>query len=380
MTQSDPIKTLPTRRIKATDGMAVTADVWEEAHNYHRQHLELHALLAHGTGIVSGLQVVANDPPDTAVYIRPGMAVDPAGRVIVLNEPLTYEVGGTEGRLFLVIAYGESQARSNGHDQEGMPLYVQSQFSVEATSVLPPGPHVELARLVRTRRGAPIADAKDATAPAGNEIDLRFRRSAAVESHAAASIGVVHLGGTGPHHGRGAQALARTLRAGQQTVWVDDGVALDSNLGNYTLVYLVGHDNFQLSANEMNALYGVLQNGSSLLAESCRRDASAAGRADAAFGALFGSLGVQLASAGAGHRLLQGPALFSAPPAGYESGGAAPVQAGESVVFSQADYGCLWAGDRRGGPANREEIRAAHEFGQNLVDWAVERARRARRG
>ena len=48
----------------------------------------------------------------------------------------------------------------------------------------------------------------------------------------------------------------------------------------------------------------------------------------------------------------------------------------EGARFSQADYGCLWAGDRRGGPASREEIRAAHEFGQNLLDWAAERARR----
>ena len=262
--------------------MAVTADVWDEAHNYHRQHLELHALLAHGAGIVSGLQVVANDPPDTAVYIRPGVAVDPGGRTIVLNEPLTYEVGAAEGRLFLVIAYGESHSRSgNGHETEGAPMYVQSQFSVEATSVLPSGPHVELARLLRGRRGAPIADAPDSVAPGANEIDLRFRRSSAVASSPTASIALVHTGGTGAHHGRGAQALARSLRTPNRNVWVDDNVPLDSGLANYALVYLVAHDTFSLSSNEMNALYGVLQNGGSLLVESCRRDAGAGGRAEA---------------------------------------------------------------------------------------------------
>lgn len=377
MTHPDPIKTLPTRRIKATDGMAVTADVWEEAHDYHRQHLALHALLSHGAGIAAGLEVVANDPADSAVYIRPGMAVDPSGRTIVLNEPLTYEVGAAEGRLFLVIAYGESHTRSgNGLENEGAPVYVQQQFSVEATSVLPPGPHVELARLMRTRRGAPIADAQDPTAPAGNEIDLRFRRSSALTSPAPASVALIHLGGAGAQHGRGAQALARGLRAHQRSVWADDGAALDSGLSSYTLVYLVGHDSFQLSANEMNALYAVLQNGGSLLAESCRREAGAAGRAEASFAALFGALGVTLESVGAGHRLLQGPALFSAAPAGFETNGVPQIQGGEGVLYSTADYGCLWHGERRSGPASREEIRAAHEFGLNVLDWAAERARR----
>ena len=376
MTHPDPIKTLPTRRIKATDGMAVTADVWEEAHNYHRHHLETHALLSHGAGIVAGLQVVANDPADSAVYIRPGMAVDPSGRSIVLNEPLTYEVGAAEGRLFLVIAYGESHSRNGtGLESEGTPLYVQQQFSVEATSVLPPGPHVELARLLRTRRGAPIADAQDPTAPAGNEIDLRFRRSSALPNAAPASIALVHLGGSGAQHGRGAQALARGLRANQRSVWVDDNVALDSGLSNHTLVYLVGHDTFQLSANEMNALYSLVQNGGSLFAESCRREAGAAGRAEASFAALFGSLGVKPESVGAGHRLLQGPALFNAAPVGFETGGMPQVQAGEGLLYSTADYGCLWHGERRSGPASREEIRAAHEFGLNVLDWATERAR-----
>jgi hypothetical protein len=372
------MKTLPTRRIKATDGMAVTADVWEEAHTYHRQHLELHALLAHGTGIVSGLQVVANDPPDTAVYIRPGMAIDPSGRAIVLNEPLTYEVGGAEGRLFLVIAYGESQARNgNGLEQDGAPLYVQSQFSVEATSVLPAGPHVELARLLRSRRGAPIADAKDVAAPGANELDLRFRRSSAVATPPAAGMGLVHVGGAGAHHGRGAQALARGLRAHHHSVWVDDGAPLDSSLAHYALVNLVAHDTFQLSSNEMNALYSLLQKGGTLLAESCRRDAAAAGRAEASLSALFGALGVKLESVGAGHRLMLGPALFNTPPAGFETGGSPQLQAGPGVVYSTADYGCLWNGERRNGPATREEIRAAHEFGLNVLDWAQERAHRA---
>ena len=55
MTNSNGLPPLPTRRIKAMDGMAVTADVWEEAHQYHYQHQTLHARYGHGAGVLGGL-------------------------------------------------------------------------------------------------------------------------------------------------------------------------------------------------------------------------------------------------------------------------------------------------------------------------------------
>jgi hypothetical protein len=50
----------------------------------------------------------------------------------------------------------------------------------------------------------------------------------------------------------------------------------------------------------------------------------------------------------------------------------------DGIVMSNADYGCLWRGERRGRPAHRGEIRDAHEFGANLIWWAAaERKARA---
>jgi hypothetical protein len=46
---------------------------------------------------------------------------------------------------------------------------------------------------------------------------------------------------------------------------------------------------------------------------------------------------------------------------------------GQGVILSARDYGCLWQGARRGGPASREEIRAALEWGSNVVAFAVKR-------
>ena len=75
MDKNEQLQVLPTTRIKPVDGMAVTADVWEEAHDYHLRSGRGHAALLHGSGIVAGLEVIASDPADTAVYIKPGVAV-----------------------------------------------------------------------------------------------------------------------------------------------------------------------------------------------------------------------------------------------------------------------------------------------------------------
>ena len=53
----------PTRRIKPVNGMAVTAEVWEEAHEYHRQSQGLQTVFSRGAGILAGLEVIAGDPP-----------------------------------------------------------------------------------------------------------------------------------------------------------------------------------------------------------------------------------------------------------------------------------------------------------------------------
>ena len=63
------IDSFPSTHIKPYDGMAITADVWGEAHAEHRQARRAHDLVFHGPGIITGLEVEANDPPDNFVFI-----------------------------------------------------------------------------------------------------------------------------------------------------------------------------------------------------------------------------------------------------------------------------------------------------------------------
>jgi hypothetical protein len=176
--------------------------------------------------------------------------------------------------------------------------------------------------------------------------------------------------------GHGLSELALALRHAGKRIWVDDGIALDGRLADYALVYLVAAGKLELDRDEMTAIYDYLQQGGTLLFESCRSH-SVDGGADTAFLDLLGSMGVELEPVKPGQRLLKEPHLFMKAPPGYETEGEPQVLTGSGVIYSTADYGCLWSGTRRGRAASREEIRTATEWGENILFDALARRREA---
>jgi hypothetical protein len=383
MSEKDWLQAFPIKRIKPTDGMAVTAEVWEEAHDYHLRKQQLHIGLSHGPGILTGLEVIASDPPDTAVYILPGIAVDSQGQTIVLTEPVTYDIGSSaEGLLHLLLSFGESRPRADV-DAPDKPRYIHAEYSIEARETWPDTPCVELARIRRQGHGSSIFNPQDVGYPGPNEIDLRFRNETGAQPVEAIGMGVSYVGGgrNDIRHGQGASYMARAFSRSYPNarLHVDLNVPLDGNLSTYTLVYLVGQGAFQLSREEMEALYSFMQEGGTLFIESCRHDiAEGDPPSDTHFYNLLGDLGMQLTELRSDHRLLREPFLFSAPPPGFETQGAPRVVVSEEAIFSSHDYGCLWQGERRSGAASRAEIRAAMEWGSNIVFYAAARRRSAK--
>lgn len=392
MISRDQLREFPIRRIKPEEGMAVTPEVWQAAHEFHRQRLRFHDLLRHGPGILSGLDVIASEPPDSTLYILPGMAVDPQGEVIALVEPVAYDVGPAQGLLHLILTYEESlpgePAREGASPDE--PVFVQCQFGIEALPDLPEDRGVELARLRRRERNAPLTDAQDPEHPGLNEIDLRFRvemlgrqrldppgakpgRPARLGP--TVSLGVAYAGGAAPKkHGQGVDLLAHAVRQSGRRVAVDDDVPLASGLEGYALLFLVGQAAFKLGREEMISLHAYLRGGGTVLFESCRHETAGGNPpADASFAELLSAMGIELAALGLNHALLREPCLFAAPPPGYETEGTPTVLAGEGAILSTCDYGCLWQGKRRGRIASREEIRTAMEWGSNLIAYALSR-------
>jgi hypothetical protein len=174
-------------------------------------------------------------------------------------------------------------------------------------------------------------------------------------------------------HGAGLSVLARTINHTERLrVIVDDNIGLTSDLTQYALVYLVGHGAFQVAPEGMNAIYAYLQAGGTVLYESCH-PAGEAAKADAAFLDLLASLGQKIDDLPRTHVLLTQPHFFAAPPAGYEPGKAGVIKLSSNVIVSSSDYGCVWQGEQRGGPADRADIRSALEFGENIVTYAVQR-------
>ena len=362
----------PTRRIKPADGMAITADVWEEAHDYHRQSQGVQAIFSHGPGILTGLDVIASDPPDTSLYILPGIAVDPQGQTIVLPQPVSYDIGNEmDGLFYLILSYGESRPRTdNGNQQEGAPLYVHGEFSITAQAAAGADAGVELARVWRSSRESVLLNAKIPLQPGSDEIDLRFRREVGAPSEA--KVAVSYLGDVADRRqGLGATYLAQALNhLGVYHISVEDNVTIGPGIVTNTLVYLVGQGKFELNSGVMNGLRNYVHRGKgTLLIESLDQAAAEI------FLNFLAAKDMTPKPIEAGHRLLIQPNIFAAPPVGYETEGNPRVEVSEGVIFSTNQYGYIWLGERRGRLASREEIRSATEWGGNIISYAMNRRR-----
>lgn len=373
------LEKVPKRRLHPTDGLAVTAKVWATAHDYHRLRLHAHQALAHAPGVLLGLEVIASDPPDSTVYLLPGIALAPDGEFVVVEEPVAYDLGTADGSLTLWLTYTEGQPHTASDPEAGEVAYVPAHFSVEAQPGHVAVSGVELARMRRAADDAPLTDAVDPESPTFNEIDLRFRRELAGAVPLPARMAVSRLGADRDDanvpsaYERGAQTLSRALRhAGRTPLWVDVAVPLGGQPDDYDVLYLVV-ETADVETAALNALYDYLQQGGTVLIEVSAEAQSE--EVEAAVFDMLGSLGITLEPVAPGHALLERPHLFAAPPGGERSDASAPrLMVGEGVIFSRAGVGMTWGGHGWEAPPTRAEIRAAHEWGENLVRYAQVRS------
>lgn len=368
MSSDNLLSLFPQKRIKPYDGMSVTADVWGQAHEFHRQASQSHNLFFHGSGILIGMEVVSSDPPDPIVFILPGVAVDSAGNVIVLSEPVAYDLGDEiEGPLYLTITHRESAQGAKKLKGGDELAFIQDEFLITARPSLPDSAAVELARFTRESRAAAIRDAAKPAAPGINEIDLRFRRSIEMRAEQLLTAAVVYLGDVKqPVQGQGlARLSAQARRRDSINLVVDDGLQLDPGVLGYSFLYLVGEGKFKLGKAQLKGLQGYVERGGVLFMECCDAESKAS------FLSAAEELGMELKiPPGKDHPLLAGPYLFAAPPAGYEQ--EAEILLGAGGVLSAFNYGRLWSGEGRDRVPSREEIRSAMEWGVNLLSYILD--------
>jgi hypothetical protein len=276
------------------------------------------------------------------------------------------------GTLYLLLSYEESLVKPDRNKaQEGAPSYLRAEFSIAAREALPDTPYVELARIQRASRTDPFLNAANPFSPGENEIDLRQRRRIAAPHEL--SLAVCYLGEVAQKaHGAGAGMLGRALsHLSNYRLSVQDDVTLAPGVENNAIIYLVGQGKFKLSAGQINGLSNYIHRaGGTLLIESVDT------KAKVAFLDSLNSMEIEAEALPPGHLLLTTPHLFPAPPVGYALGETPEILVSDGVILSTANYGLLWSGAHSGGALTREHLRAAVEWGHNLVTYAANRYRR----
>jgi hypothetical protein len=397
------IKKIQLKRVNPFQGLVIDAETWQDAHNYHRDQQRLHVLAFHDTGIVSGLEVNAVNPPDYSVNINSGLAIDPDGNVIIMPEKQRYRLKtpSEKGTIYLIIQFREILSEPYQPPQGGQPTRILEAYRIQERELLPSESYIELARLEFDPAQSSIRDAKNPAKPAANEIDLRFRKNArsgalrevpalispspspspapiAVPPASAreiAYIGCAVLGeNPGDLHLRGLKNVIKSYnRNSASNLVLEEGVNLNKSLKKYSLLYLTGSGRFELNAEILSTLKDFLNSGGLILGDGCTSTGGPVeNRGAKEFGLAFnrwaGKLDCKLEMPKREHPVLNEDFIFSEAPAGCEP----PILLeGGNMICCSSDYGCAWAGGRSDKPLSRENIRAAAELGSNFLSYAV---------
>jgi hypothetical protein len=360
MKDTSSLNRFPKVQIKPYDGMSITADVWAEAHAEHRQTEHAHNLFLHGTGIITGLEVVANDPPDKYVFISPGIAIDTGGNVIELTEPVAYDFGNTaEGPLYLLLGHGEREVGGVKNEIR----YCQNEFVIAARSNIPKRPSVELARATLSGPKKPLKNAENPLHPGLDEIDLRFRKEVGPEIKRPVRVALCNLGQGKTKGFLGWDFLSRECeRASSYKLILDPNISISEALFDYQLVFLMGEDTFQVSDREVSVLDQYLDQGKKLIIEA-HDEAS-----QDSFQELLEKLNRKPGPIEGNSSILTNPFLFNSPPEGMLGD---QVLLDPQVIYTTAGYSLAWTGKAGETQLSRSDIRTAHEWGVNMIIYCL---------
>ena len=373
MSLAESLKT-PQRRINPHRGLVIDVPRWMEAHEYHQMQQARHGLVMHCSGIVSGLEVTASDPPAGWVVVHPGAALDQEGRLIVVPESHRLELPfNAAGVAYIALQYREvpdvpTLRSADGRDQS---LYTLEVYSISGSRQAPDGQHLELARVQISGAGAIILNPTDPRTPGPDEIDQRYRQSSGPWPSKTINIGSVSLdasSGEAAPHLLGVldliQCINCTTKFRAQFAGVLD---LTEDVERCDLLLLAGSQYVSLSSTSGEALKAFLARGGIFFGEFCGASGDE-GQDAAAFRDSILDLATEMDTAlkpvERGHPLLTACHQFAGPPPGI--GRSAQILVGEGMIYSEGDFGCLWSGGRPESTMSREAIRSATEFGVNL--------------
>jgi hypothetical protein len=382
------------KRVNPFQGLVIDADIWQDAHNYHRAHQKLHVLAFHKPGIIDGLEVSANSPADASVNISQGLAVDPEGNIIVVPQNQHYRVQTrAKGIIFLVIQFREIPTEPFQPPEGGQATRVLEAYRIQERDALPAEPYVELARIDFDPGSAAIKDARNSAKAGINEINLAFRLegepgtqtpvvpqpkvipapSPPSQSKETLTIGYMVLGDARKDlHLKGLRNLVRDLnRQGAFTAVLEEDSNFKKSLARLSYLYMTGTGRFDLTAEQQAALGTFIQSGGIVFGDVCSQvpagaDARGTKEFGLAFNKLASALNSKLGIVQRGHSLLDSNHVFSEVPQGCEPG---MLLEGGSMIYSGSDFGCAFDGGHADKPLSREVIRSAFEMWTNIITY-----------
>ncbi|AFZ01386.1 DUF4159 domain-containing protein [Calothrix sp. PCC 6303] len=178
----------PLQRLQVTDGLLLTANLWKQAHDYHRQRQNIYYQSLHQAGIVWGLGVHVIDAPEEVagqykdrrwLQIQPGLAIDGKGNPIIVPQALAFRIASeapAKGSLtvYVIVNYVDPDKLQNQSDRQ----FVQETFRIDEKTTPPNGTEVELCRILLTPGEVELVNAPDVLQPGINNLDLRSRNCA----------------------------------------------------------------------------------------------------------------------------------------------------------------------------------------------------------
>ncbi len=394
MTQAQPNNKYRFLRVNPFRGLLVDENTWADAHDYHRNQMKVHLLSLHGIGIVQGLEVVASQPPDSNVFIRPGLAIDPEGRMLLLSEQRMVTIPPPAGSntVLILLEFSERATQMQNVTEGGKPqaARILEECQVRVSPEPLPGT-IELARVNLDANNRQIRNPASTQQAGPNELDFSGRKlvsnrqgaeqaGSGKSGRSTISVGVVRYGPPNSlewkRHSEGVRRLLRDT--GTNTILdgnVLEGINLqdEQTVRGCKVLYMTGQSAFKLSVEEEQAIQRFLGRGGVLWCEPCRNGLPS-GTADGfshSFLDLATKLGRKPTQPKIGHPLFTSRYLFAAAPLAIEPKGV--VLESNGLMISTGDYGCLWEGrgQEQAPPPAREVLRSAQEFGTNALFMAM---------
>ena len=374
----------PMQRQQVRDGLLLTAERWQRAHDYQRKRQNLHYQSINQPGIVCGLGVrVIPAPEEVAaqyrdnrwVQIQPGIAIDLEGNPIIVPHQINFRIA-TELKesepvtVYLVAQYRDPDRLGTSPDLD----IVQETFRIDERSRPPERSEVELCRvLLRSSQQELLCTPADIFFPGYGDLDLRYRRQA--QARPQGLVQIAQINSDDEDCSRNFFNLTYLLRAVEDIYPSLKGaesvaqVTWDEDLHPYELLYLTGYQGLSLNNHQFSKLSSYLKSGGTLLVDAPVESTELIQSVQAIAQHLKTPL-KSLQEARRDHPLRIKPFLFSALPMMNET--RIQLLSSGGIILAIGNIGGSWGLDEEL-QRSRADIRTAQELGINILHFAWKR-------